>query len=138
MDSAMAVAKYLAANGYGTVGTDIFASIMMDSPAKQISIAEYDGSQSPEFVFGDDPPPVVHPRIQIKNRVGKADGYQAAWLTAWKIYRAVSALVDVTLESEYYQAFSPMGVPEILERDSQERIVFVQNHAVVRPIPVVP
>lgn len=61
------IAAYLASQGYGTVGTDIFLDELQDQPANQIAIFS-SGMKNPEYASGDGVQILEYPYFDVHVR----------------------------------------------------------------------
>jgi len=117
------VASYLAAQGIGTVGTNLFKGTMPDSPVKCISITASGGPR----VKGD----ALHrPRIQISVR---DISYPVGLVTTQSVFDALDH--KVVILGTLHGRFRPEGEPGMFTRDVNERFVFPLNFStVINPV----
>jgi hypothetical protein len=117
----------LAAQGVGTVGTDIFAGRMPDSPDTCVAVSEYGGS-APDYVHNGTTPQFESLRFQVKSR---AKGYATAEAKAQAVFTALKPLIATTvLSGTTYKQITPIQSPFPAEYDGQNRTIFVQNFEV--------
>lgn len=125
------IAAYLQAEGIAAIGTDLFMSRMPDQPERCINIVEYDNGASPELVMQGGVP-VLTLGLQTTVRGVKTDSVPAVRTRAMTVWNTLNAVVDMTIGGTYFQAISPVGVPDITQWDDEDRIWFGMNHTIVR------
>ncbi|WP_348528335.1 minor capsid protein [Methanothrix sp.] len=109
------IAAYLAAQGYGTVGTDIFLDELQDLPADQVVVFT-GGGPAPDEVQGD-PGAVDYPNIDVQVRsTSKATARTDA--EAIRILLDCNTINDATL-------YAASSAPIYLGRDDNNRHRFV-------------
>ena len=129
------IAAYLQA--LGTVGTHtgspitLFRDVMPASPDVCGAIFE-SGGAPPTPGFGVEGIVSESPTVQIRFR-GVANDSQGPLAKARIAYAALQR-VGVTLSSNFYHTLRPMQPPFILERDANQRVVWVFNVAAERDI----
>jgi len=125
------VTSYLQSQGYGTVGTDIFAAFSPDVPDVAIIVHEYPGRPS-EQVLGPPGINLEYPRIQIVVRGVYPAGYQTARRTSEQIYQMLGKLSNLALSGVRYLSTQPLQSPFPLRRDEKGRIEIVCNYQVCK------
>lgn len=112
-----------------TLGTNLFLGRLPDNPDSCVALIEYAG-QEPLNVMGSDAmPPVEQPRVQVLSR---AANYADAQTLAASVWSALEAVLNETLTSTRYFRVAAVQSLYPLERDSHNRVVFVQNFQVVK------
>jgi hypothetical protein len=120
------IAAYLAGEGLGTLGTDLFMGSMPDPPNACVALYEYAG-RPPGFVHDSPQPAIRYPRLQVLVR---DDDYAGAVSRARSVYTALCGLVNATLGATTYGRVAPLGEPFPLARDESERVVVACNYEV--------
>jgi hypothetical protein len=120
------VAGLLEAVGVGVVGTTIFVGRMPESPDYCIALVEYMG-EAPDFTQGGGMAYEL-PRVQISVRgTSEAGGYDTAYDAARTIFKEVAKVTNTVLGTTFYQRLRPLQSPFVLQRDENDRVVFVVN-----------
>ena len=123
------IANYLDANVAGlTLGTNLFIGRMPDDPNACVAVYEYGGTR-PDQTMGGGLPVLQNPSIQVRVRDAS---YASAETTAILCSQALEAIVDETINTTRYNRVTAIQAPFPLERDPEDRIVFVQNFDVKR------
>lgn len=112
-----------------TLGTNLFVGRMPDTPDTCVAIYEYGGASPEEVMGGASSPALENPRIQVATRDA---AYANAETLARSIWSALSGVLDEVIVSTRYNIVSAIQSPFPLERDTHDRVVFVQNFDVVR------
>lgn len=127
-----AVGDYLAANGQGTMGTNIFLSVMPETPDAIVAVYENAGNR-PYFTMGGAAIAVDRPLVQVICRAVRSD-YPGARDKAQTIRSLLGAVTEQTLSGiavmriEVQGSISPMGADENLRP-----LVSVNFECMVRP-----
>ena len=114
---------YLAAQGVGTVGTDIFYGLLPDSPTPATAVLEYPGREG-DYIQERAKVAIEYPRIQVRAR---AATYAAGRALIELSYQALDAIINATLSGTRYLAVRPIQAPFLLERDANLALVFAFN-----------
>ena len=129
MTTLIDVATYLDAQlATLTIGVNLFVGRMPDTPDTCVTLFEYGGS-APTDTLGTGLPVLENPRVQV---VTRGVTYAATETTARAVWAALQAIQNSTLSGVLYQRMSAIQGPFPLERDTQDRILFVQNYMVMR------
>jgi len=112
-----AVGNYLVAQGYGTLGTDIFLGLMPDKPDVCIGVYENEGG-TPDFTMGN----VLfdNPSIQIIVRSAPED-YPTARDTAQSIRLLLSQVSNATLSGITVLRIAPVSSLLPMGGDTNDR-----------------
>ena len=113
------VGTYLAANGQGTVGTNLFLGRLPTSPDACVAVYEYQGAP-PREVFGASALIMARPRIQVVVR-GARDDYPTARDKTIAIRDLLAAITDQTLSGIRVLRLSAVGSVNPLGPDSSDR-----------------
>lgn len=123
------LANYLDTNVAGlTLGTNLFIGRMPDEPDVCVAIYEYGGTR-PDQTMGGGAPVLQNPSIQVRVR---HTSYASAETTANLCFSALEGIIDETINTTRYNRVTAIQSPFPLERDPEERIIFVQNFDVKR------
>jgi hypothetical protein len=117
------IGNYLQTQGKGTLGTDIFLGLLPDQPDDCIALFEYAGS-----------PPDLHwngeyPGLQARVR---NTSYAAARTKIGDVVDELHGLCEQTLSGTRYLLIKAKGSPEILKRDSNNRIELFVNFEIMK------
>lgn len=121
---------YLAANGIGTAGLDLFYSIMPPDPDVATVLYEYGGLPS-EPATGGKTNRLVFPKIQVLCR-GIKDDYDGPRLRSEAIVNLFTAILNQNISGVRYLAVTPLQEPFPLQRDDSFRIEMVCNYQVYK------
>lgn len=132
MSTLMDLSTYLENEvGTLTLGTNLFIGRMPDTPDVCVALYEYGGSGPTEVMGAQATAVLENPRLQVATR---AASYAAAETLARSVWTALSGVLDQTLTSTRYNVVSAIQSPFPLERDSSDRVVFVQNFDVTKAL----
>ncbi len=112
---------YLAAQGEGTVGTDLFLGSMPETPDTAVALIEV-GGEAPIDTFGTAAGTinVEKPQIQVLCRATQ-DDYSAARVKAESVYKNLHGLAGSTLNGTKYLSIDAVQAPFNLGRDANGR-----------------
>lgn len=121
---------FLATQGIGTAGTDLFYGIMHPDPDAQVVLYEYGGVAN-EPDMGTENIRVEYPYVQICSR-GAPNDYANP---RKKLQDVVAALAKIgvtvtTLSGIYYRSVQAIQPPFELKRDDNFRVIFACNFRV--------
>jgi len=111
-----------------TVGTNLFLGRLPESPDNCVAIYQSGGS-APSDQFGTAAPALDNPALQIRVR---ASSYATAEALASDVWGVLVLVANQTLTSTRYLRLEANQSPFPLERDSQDRVVFVANFNIVK------
>lgn len=111
-----------------TLGTNLFIGRMPDTPDNCVTLYEYGGSV-PDNTMGTSAPSLENPSIQVAVR---STTYAGAVTTIRSIWDKLEAVVDEDLSGTRYNRISANQSPFPLDRDTSDRILFVQNFDVTK------
>jgi hypothetical protein len=111
-----------------TLGTNLFLGRMPDAPDTCVALYEYGGS-APDNTMGGGLPVLQNPSVQIAVR---AVLYASAESLISLCWGTLESIVDMSLSGTRYNRVTAIQSPFVLERDSQDRVIFVQNFNVTR------
>lgn len=122
--AAVDMADYLAANGIGTIGTNLFVAAEPAQPANCVTLYDTGGPQSdPDANF-------FRPTIQA--RVRNVD-YRAACSLMKQIHDALADVyTGVQVDDWYYFGAGSTNEPEPIGKDDQDRFLLTQNFQIMR------
>lgn len=119
---------YLAAEGVGTEGTDLFYGMMGPNPDACVVLFET-GGLAPERALGATAVRIERVGIMIHAR-GSEDDYNGPRA---KIQAAWDAMVDIetqTLTSTFYERCDAIQSPFVVDKDINDRYLFSANFIV--------
>lgn len=128
MSTIEAVGAYLAANGHGTVGVDLFYGRRQATPDLCRTVYEYEG-EPPVEVMGVAGTSIDIPHIQIVVRAGH-DDYPIARDEAQAIRDLLAAVTGQTLSGINVMRIRPLGSILDLGFDESDRPLIGCNFAV--------
>lgn len=123
------IVTFLAAEGIGTVGTDLIATTMPDDPDACGAVYET-GGFDPEYALGGTEPALENPTAQIVFR-GAPHDYDGPRAKAESAFKAIGKLRSAATVSGYYLA-QPLQSPFPFNRrtpDPKERPLIAFNVA---------
>ena len=117
------IGTYLQSQGIGTLGANLFLGLMPDQPDNCIALFEYAGS-----------PPDLHwdgeyPGLQV--RVHNTS-YPAGRAKIGEVVDLLHGLHEKELSGTRYLLIKARGSPEVLKRDSGNRIEFFVNFEIIK------
>lgn len=122
------IAEYLEDQGYGTVGTDIFAGQMPDYPDSCILVAQTAG-RPPDYLGEQE-----YPGIQIRVR---GTDHDTVYAIASNIFDLLHGAHSLTLETRKYHRIDATGSisgPQVDPQDSEARVEFTMNFIVFKDV----
>lgn len=115
-----------------TLGTNLFYSLMPETIPNCVTIYENAGAP-PNFTMGSNNlPQLERPQLQFLLR---NTSYSTGRALAEDIYRVFTAITNQTINGNLYLRVEALSVPAVLERDSNNRILFTCNFDVIRKLP---
>lgn len=112
------IARYLAEQGVGTVGVNLFAGGMPDQPDEALAVIPYYGRQ-PQLERGATPDVgIEYPRAQI---LARANHPRRALELAERPYRVLARLANRRLSGTWYVGVVPLQSPYSVGRDEAGR-----------------
>lgn len=117
------VGAYLAAQGLGTVGTDIYLGVMSDAPDTAVALYE-EGGQAPEPLWGGERPGLLIRTRSTTRPLARAKAYQAYKL----LYNVTNATMGATV---YHRVDARSGVVQ-LGRDLKGRYLYSVGFDVIK------
>ena len=113
-----------------TLGTNLFLGRLPESPDTCVAIYQYAGLR-PIDQLGTAAPNLEQPSLQVRCR---ATSYATAEALANDIWGVLVVILNQTLTSTRYLRVEPQQSPFPLERDTQDRIIFVANYNVTKEV----
>ena len=128
------IGTYLAANGIGTVGTNLFKGFMPDLPDAVVVLYET-GGLAPYRAMRSAPgqPVATRPRLQVVCRNTQYE-YAVARAKAQAVYVLLEGFGDQTLSGTRYLWIAAVQEPFMMGRDVTGRVQVAQNFDVVKEI----
>lgn len=129
MSTLLDIATYLDSQQASlTLGTNLFLGRMPDSPDACVALYEYGGS-APDNTMGGGLPVLQNPSVQIAVREVLYASAESLINLCWG---TLESIIDMSLSGTRYNRVTAIQSPFVLERDSQDRVIFVQNFNVTR------
>ena len=127
------VGPYLAAATVSTadltLGTNLFLGREPASPDTGVPLDETGGAAPADTFGGDTAPSLENPGLQVRSR---SAAYSTAQSLAVDVWSLLAKVINETLTSTKYLKISPVQSPFALDRDDQDRMIFVCNFDVVK------
>lgn len=120
----------MAANGIGTLNTDMFLGLLPDTPAACVSIHEYAGRMG-VYTMGSGGAHLERPRFQV---MARAANYATARTKIQDAYVLLDAVLDATLSGKRYLRIQALAPPFFVQRDTGNRPMFVCNFEVMKAV----
>jgi hypothetical protein len=117
------LATYLASQGVGVVGTDLYIDWMPDAVDAVVSVYRVPGA-GPSY-FMDKSYPVNESRVQVMTRGAPLD-YQGPRAKAATVAALLHPIVGQTVAGMRILAMVATDDPHLFERDAKERCTFTQ------------
>ena len=117
------IGTYLQTQGIGTLGADIFLGLMPDQPDNCIALFEYAGSP-PDLHWNGEYPGL---QVRVRNK-----SYAAARTKIEETMKKLHGLHEQILSGTRYLLIKARGSPEILKRDSSNRVELFVNFDVIK------
>jgi len=114
-----ALGERLQTDGIGTLGTDLFLSLMPESPDACVALFEY-GGQAPALTMGSGLYAINRPRVQVKVRSLRED-YPAAFTKAVACRDSLSGITNVSLSGVAFARVSPTTSVNPIGLDANDR-----------------
>jgi len=118
-----AIGEYLEGKDVGTIGVDIFLGLMPDQPDSCVTLFEYAGSP-PDLHW-----PGEYPGLQVRVR---SVSYPAGRAKIGEVVDLLHGLYEKELGGTRYLLIKARGSPEVLKRDSSNRIEFFVNFEIIK------
>lgn len=116
----------LAANGHGTIGTDLSAMAWLEGVQEQILVIDT-GSIERDLALQSE-----QPTFQILARGKKNDDLKTTHDKLRLIHEFLLPLSTTTINGKDYLSFFPISAPTGIGRDKNDRAVFTANYSTFR------
>ncbi len=116
------LATYLQANGFGTVGKDIFVNVMDDKLDPSLTLMDYTGEPASRTINGGKIQ--SSPKVQALFRSQNSKGSHVALES---IYSFLDGKAEVTINGSRYMLITALHEPVPLSRDEKDMVVYVVN-----------
>ncbi|HHV02966.1 MAG TPA: hypothetical protein GXX64_03500 [Bacteroidales bacterium] len=113
----------MATKSIGTVGTDIFLSLMPDQPDNCIALFEYAGSP-PDLHWNGEYPGL---QVRVRNK-----SYAAGRAKIAEVVTELHGAHELTLNGTRYLLIKARGSPEVLKRDASNRVELFVNFEIIK------
>ena len=118
-----------------TLGTNLFLSLLPETPDVATVLIENGGTTGQYTLGGDGLPQWENQSLQFIHR---NTVYSTGRTAADLIYRTLTAISNETINSNSYLRVEALGVPEVFQRDDSRRVLFTCNFDVMRPVTASP
>lgn len=123
---------YVDTNTSLTLGTDLFLSLMPDTPDNVVALYESTGGVVPVSTMGStNLPQIERPELQVIVRNTSYSTGRALANTLWELLTAVS---NTTIESTLYHRIESTSSPFVFDRDDSRRVLFSCNFNVMKEL----
>jgi len=119
------IASYLQTNGVGTVGVDIFLGSWPVGPNNAVAIFEYAG-EPPDLHWPGEYPGL---QVQVRNK-----SYEAGRQKIEQVKNVLHGVAETVVNNHRYLLIRANQSPFFLERDENNRAVFVCNFRVIKEV----
>lgn len=126
-----ALGAHLAANGQGTLATDIFLARMPDTPDACVALYENQGV-GPDYTFGASVRAIDHQRVRVYCRAARND-YPTARAKAEAVRAILGAIRSTTLSSVVIMTVLSTSELYPLARDGDDRAIIGCDYTVWLP-----
>jgi hypothetical protein len=111
--------------GVGTQGTDLFLSVMPETPDTCVAVVEVAGIE-PVDVFRDSAPIIETPRLQVLSRARRADDAKTKARAAWL---ALAGVGEGTVGggNKRWLNIDVVQSPFMIGRDENDRVIYGFN-----------
>jgi len=120
-----AVGDYLVTQGQGTLGTNLFLSVLPESPDACVAVLESEGG-SPMYFLGAGGIAIDSPNLQILVRAGR-DDYPTARDKADTIRKLLAGLTNVTVSGIHIMRIESIGSVGLVGLDEKSRPIVSAN-----------
>lgn len=134
MSLLLELTTYLATQGVGTVGTNLFAGFMPDTPHACGTLYEYGGAP-PDLGFS-------YPGIQHENSAvqmvfrGNPTDYSSPRAKSETVYRLFTSMKPGLLTGTKYLQIRANQSPFLMQRDGLQRVYIVCNYICLKELSV--
>ena len=126
------IGGYIDTNTSFSLGTDLYLSLLPESPDNCAVLLE-DGGSSPVFTMGSvNIPQMERPELQI---IVRNTSYTTGRALADELFRLLTAISNEDINGVLYQRIEAIASPALYERDDNRRSLFTVNFTVVRDLP---
>lgn len=115
-----------------TLGTNVFLSNLPETPDVCTVLIENGGTTGQYTLGSDGLPEWENQSLQFIHR---NPVYSTGRTASDLIYRTLTAIVNETINSDYYLRIEAIGVPSVFQRDDTRRVLFTCNFDVMRQTP---
>jgi len=126
------IGGYVDTNTSFTLGTDLFLSILPDSPDNCAVILENGGAPPISTMGTTNTPQLERPEIQI---IVRNTSYSTGRANAETLFRLLTAVSNATINGNLYHRIEATSSPELYERDQSRRSLFSVNFNVIKELP---
>lgn len=119
------IAQYLQTNGVGTVGTDIFLQQLPANPDNVVALFQYAG-EPPDLHWNGEYPGL---QVLVRNK-----NTEAALTKIEHIKNILHGISETTINNHRYLLIRARQSPELLEKDGNNRAIFVCNFRVIKEV----
>ena len=113
-----------------TLGTNLFLGRLPESPDTCVAIYQTTGI-APMDQLGSAAPNLEQPPLQVRCR---ATSYSTGEALANDVWGVLVLILNETLTSTRYLRVEALQSPFPLERDTQDRIIFVANYRIIKEV----
>ena len=117
------IGTYLQSQGIGTLGDNLFLSLMPDKPDNCIALFEYAGSP-PDLHWNGEYPGL---QVRVRNK-----SYAAARTKIEETMKKLHGLHEQMLSGTRYLLIKARGSPEVLKRDNNNRVELFVNFEIIK------
>ncbi len=125
------IGALLVANGLGTLGTNLFLSLLPANVADASVVITETGGSGPGYVHETAQASTESPSFQV---IVRDNDYGNARSKADSIWKLLSRQRNTLLSGSKYLSIRPIQSPFPLGKDENERLQIIANYAVVKEV----
>lgn len=121
--------SYVNTNTSFTLGTDLYLSLMPESPDNVVVLIENSGT-APVFTLGStNTPQMERPELQV---IVRNTSYATGRSNSETLYRLLTQITNTTIGSTLYHRVEAVAAPALYDRDSSRRSLFTCNFNIIK------
>lgn len=115
-----------------TLGTDLFLGMLPLEPSSCVALFEHAGPGGIYTLGTMNLPQLERPQLQF---IVRNASYSAGRSQSETVYRLLTQIANQVINGNLYLRVEATGVPDVMERDQSNRVLFSCNFDVVRDTP---
>lgn len=122
---------YVAANTSLTLGTDLYLSLLPDTPDNVVGLFENTGVVPISAMGSANLPKIERPELQF---IVRNTSYATGRTLANELWELLTSVSNATIESTLYHRIEATSSPFVFERDNSRRVLFSCNFNVMKEL----